>query len=655
MRASACICALVLLSVLGGGAPTLRAAAAGPLTTTVYLPNVTKMLGGADGWQTPFIVQNVGTAPTDLTIDFFAFSDGSLVKSRTVTGLAPGTSVFHDPNSDTGLAPGGQYSVVVRSYGAPVVSVVNEHQNVTNTARQEALSYLGLSSGSTRVFAPYAAKTFNGWLTTFIMQNLGPIPSNVSAQFKSLDGTFNGTITRTIAPGRSAFIDPTVESTLPAATEFAVSFTSDQPMGLVVNAHNDAAGVAAPKGFSYNGVAAPSATTSVFPYARKNVNGMSTRLLIQNAGVAPAAPTVRFRLAAQFANPIVVQGPSLAPGASWSYDPGTNAAIADGEYGVTVAGGLWAVVGAALGATVASGSTGTDARATTLFFPNVTRTLGGPSGWTTPLAIQSTNADSVTLKWYRFADGALVYRQVLIFNEFGQTFRIDPRQIPDLTDDTQYAVVATSSFGGIAGMVTGMNFSGGDGAMDYEGVQTPPSTPFGTSACAPASAPSGTTFNCVFYGFMPGASVTSASVSTPSGQPVVFTPASLVGADGVLRLFFGATTQGPRTMTITVGGQTQTASFTVTSPSFGITFVESKFGSVTINTLPAIACSLEVILPNGQRLNDPSGLSTRITTAQGITQWIYTKPAGTTGNGTHIVTCTSGAESPSAAAGFTAP
>ncbi|TME63263.1 MAG: hypothetical protein E6I54_07505, partial [Chloroflexi bacterium] len=31
-------------------------------TTTIYLPNITKMLGGQDGWNTPFIVQNVGAS-----------------------------------------------------------------------------------------------------------------------------------------------------------------------------------------------------------------------------------------------------------------------------------------------------------------------------------------------------------------------------------------------------------------------------------------------------------------------------------------------------------------------------------------------------------------------------------------------------------------
>src|SRR2546430_7165699 len=57
----------------------------------------------------------------------------------------------------------------------------------------------------------------------------------------------------------------------------------------------------------------------------------------------------------------------------------------------------------------------------TCALPILTRTLGGANGWTTPLAIQTTGADSATLKWYRFSDGALVFTQVLIFNDFGRS------------------------------------------------------------------------------------------------------------------------------------------------------------------------------------------------------------------------------------------
>src|SRR6266851_2870274 len=66
-------------------------------TTTLYLPNITKTLGGPTGFLTPFIVQNIGTLNTDLEVTFFAFSDGSCVVRRTVPALKPGTSFADVP------------------------------------------------------------------------------------------------------------------------------------------------------------------------------------------------------------------------------------------------------------------------------------------------------------------------------------------------------------------------------------------------------------------------------------------------------------------------------------------------------------------------------------------------------------------------------
>src|SRR5256714_14464820 len=165
-------------------------------TTTIFLPNITKMLGGADGWNTPFIVQKVGTSSTNLTFEFRRFSDGAVVKTRTVTGLASETSVFHCPNCDDQLAAGGQYSVVIKSFGSPVVAVVNEHQNEANPQRQEALSYDGLTFGSTKGYLPYGFALFGGFYCTVISQNLGSAPASVTADFKSYDGTKTAQLTR---------------------------------------------------------------------------------------------------------------------------------------------------------------------------------------------------------------------------------------------------------------------------------------------------------------------------------------------------------------------------------------------------------------------------------------------------------------------------
>ena len=50
------------------------------VTSTVYLPNITRRLGGPDGFYTPFIIQNTGSTNTELEVSFYKFTDGSCVE-----------------------------------------------------------------------------------------------------------------------------------------------------------------------------------------------------------------------------------------------------------------------------------------------------------------------------------------------------------------------------------------------------------------------------------------------------------------------------------------------------------------------------------------------------------------------------------------------
>src|SRR5687767_7866184 len=152
-----------------------------PPTFTVYLPNITRMLGGRYGWHTPFIIQNVGTVATDLSVKYYRFTDGSLVATRTST-VQPGRSFVGSPNDEGDLPADAQFSVVITSAGAPVVAVVNEHQGGPGIT-SEALSYSGFSTGSTKVNLPLVSKMAGGWLTTMIIQNLGANPTTVTGSF----------------------------------------------------------------------------------------------------------------------------------------------------------------------------------------------------------------------------------------------------------------------------------------------------------------------------------------------------------------------------------------------------------------------------------------------------------------------------------------
>ncbi len=78
---------------------------------------------------------------------------------------------------------------------------------------------------------------------------------------------------------------------------------------------------------------------------------------------------------------------------------------------------------------------------------------------------------AVTLSWYRFSGGRLVSTQIVAVTP-GSAFRVDPRNVSALADDTQYSVVADGIGGPIDGVVIELA-AGGDNAMIYEGFSSP--------------------------------------------------------------------------------------------------------------------------------------------------------------------------------------
>src|SRR5438132_10339005 len=241
------------------------------LTSTVYLPNITRTLGGPDGFYTPFIIQNTGTANTELEVSFYKFTDGSCVERYLVFGMAPGTSHSNDPRDNAkhpSLPDDAQFSVVVQSFGSKIVGVVNEHQNVLDPVRAEALSYDGFTTGATTVYLPNITRKFFGLFDTpFIIQNLGSSTASVTASFKCFDGTGPiVVIPRTIDPGKAKPIDPDSDDIAlgaPGLTDnkqYAVTVSSNQPVAVVVNTQADKPTVAQPVASSTDGVTTGAAT-----------------------------------------------------------------------------------------------------------------------------------------------------------------------------------------------------------------------------------------------------------------------------------------------------------------------------------------------------------------------------------------------------------
>ncbi|MGH2492143.1 MAG: hypothetical protein ACRDF9_11595 [Candidatus Limnocylindria bacterium] len=589
-------------------------------TTTIFLPNITKMLGGPNGWVTPFIVQNVGVKKATLEVSFFRFSDGGLVTCRKVIDLAPATSFADFPNNDVDLPADTQFSVVVRSYGSEVVSVVNEHQGLGAPARAEALSYNGLTTGATTVYLPFVGKpeaapctaappteaTCNlSWVTTFVMQNFGTVNTTVTARFTSYDGGSSATLTRTIAPGRSQFIDPSAEAQLRAGRYYSVVLTSAQPIGVVANAHDDAPSSPAPRGFSYNGVPQPTTGDVFLPYVRRDGPALRTYpsgVLVQNAGPSDARPTLALQRLGG-GGPLTITAPAaIKPGATWLFDPEQSPTLTVGEYSIVVTGGAFAVLDATLIHGAAMGFVGASGQGNRAYLPNVTRTLGGSRGWTTPIVVQSAGATSATLRWYRFADGALITRQSIGPLVRGAAIRVDPRSVPGLSDDTQYGVVVDAKEGNIAALVTELNFEGGDGTMIYEGFAAtvnPVPTPtavmlspgvvqLGTDETAQLSATVKDQFD----------------EAMPQSPPTWRVAPLALGSVGSSGLFTAGSTGGVGAITATAGNASETIQLTVVPPvsttKGGISFFLRTTGSTdfyaetTVSRFAAAAINTQV-------------------------------------------------------------
>jgi len=458
--------------------PTPPPAPSGPPSSVVYMPNLTKTLGGDDGWDTPFIVQNIGTASTDLQIDFYRFSDGGLIDRRFISQLPPGSSYADVPKADPDLPDDTQFSLIVRSFGGPVATVINQAQGSGD--RMQAAAYVGTTTGATTLYLPNVTRRFFGYDTPFIVQNLGGVPTTVTATFTSFDGTLHFATTLFVLPGRSGVVDPDFTPGLVDGTQYSVVLRADQPISAIVNAHNE---TGSPVAFTTTGVAAGGHTLYA-PYAVKTDanGGLNSPVVVQNLGVIPTDATLEFTpLGGGSTQIFTLTG--IVPGSSKVFDPrfflgtttlchGASATcLGQGEYSlrITAAQEVTAVVLPTSAAT-SDAYAATASAGSRVYLPNVTRTLGGALGWTTPIALQSAGATSATLRWYRFSDALLVRTQTVTMPSNGAVW-LDPRTVAGLADDTQYSVVIDGGSGGAVTAIVYEHFLGaGDGVMIYGGV-----------------------------------------------------------------------------------------------------------------------------------------------------------------------------------------
>src|SRR3981081_1234178 len=95
--------------------------------------------------------------------------------------------------------------------------------------------------------------------------------------------------------------------------------------------------------------------------------------------------------------------------------------------------------------------------AQTLCLPNITKNLGGPTGWYTPFIVQNTGTTSTTLEvsFYQFSDGTCVARSLVSGLAPGTSYANDPRDTvknATLPVEGQFAVVVKSFGSSVVGV-----------------------------------------------------------------------------------------------------------------------------------------------------------------------------------------------------------
>jgi hypothetical protein len=458
-------------------------------TSVLYLPNVTKTLGGPSGWVTPFYVQNAGAVQTTVEASFFRFRDGGLVACHKTAGLEPGASLVDNPNADLDLPDDTQFSVVVKSFGAPIVAVVNQLQS--SGATQQALSYSGFTQGDPVVYLPNVTRRFFGYDVPFIVQDLGTATASVSARFISFDGRSTFTRSFTVAPGRSAVVDPDFEPAFSGApntglvdgTQYGVTLTATQPIAVVVNAHNE---VGAPVAFSHNGIG-KGATTLYAPYAAKAVPPGDTfsPIVVQNLGTTPTDAQLVFTSFNAAVAPQTFTLRAIPAGGAQAFDPrfgaGTTTPCAvagtgclgNGEYSlkITAANPVAAVV-LPNSATTAAGYLAATQLSPRALVPVALRRIGGVSGWSTRMVAYTGASAQLTVRAFAVPSGDLKATFPLPVGAAGAT-SFDLNAVAGLADDAQYSVTIDGGGVPLAAVALERAATGGDAFMAFEGFGLP--------------------------------------------------------------------------------------------------------------------------------------------------------------------------------------
>ena len=454
----------------------------------IFLPNVTKTLGGASGWTTPIIVQNTGESVTDVTLTFYRFSDGKLAQTVTLPGLKPGQSRAFDPRTDPKLPDDTQFSTVAQATSGQVAVAVIQN------AGSSWMAYSGTQTGGSTVYLPNITRNLggrDGWNTPFIVQNLGTKATTASVSFFNFaDGTLAKRIDKvTLEPGRSqAFLTWAIDG-LADDRQYAVVVQgpADSQLYAIVN---ETSGQMA---MSYEGLLGGSEVVSL-PNVLKYLGGVdhwSTPFIVQNVGAGTARFSIEFYSFESGRLVTVLPDQVLLPGRSLPVDVRFNpASLPAGSYSVVVRGQAGSKLGAVVneveqsaGMAMSYDGIGQSQAQVTAYLPILQKNVGS-IGWVSPIIAQNLGnaATDMTLTLFN-TNGDIAVQKLFPAIKPGAAAVYDPRFDRRLKDGTysglMQATMPISAVVNIAGKING------DYAMAFNGTAAP-QTAVPTVAVVPA-------------------------------------------------------------------------------------------------------------------------------------------------------------------------
>ncbi len=260
---------------------------------------------GNFGFNTWFKVQNVGSAATNITVNY---TDGT---SASATNVAPGAAATFDQATEAHTLA--VFAATVSSSGQPLVASVIEESATTMFA------YNGFTGGSTNPVMPLINANNFDFITGVQIQNSGGTATNVEVTYTSTGGA-TCTETQSVPANASATFALGVFTTgapAGATTNCTLGGTfvgsarvtgnsASQPLNVIVNQLNNVTGA----GEAYSGFD-PNALTNkvVMPLIMDRNFGYFTGFNIVNAGGAAT------NVACTFTNSAVTVNASLAAGA----------------------------------------------------------------------------------------------------------------------------------------------------------------------------------------------------------------------------------------------------------------------------------------------------------------------------------------------------